>query len=78
MAEDALDGGHVGLGEAADLDDDEEPPDRGHQDGHETEQEVGRGQDGQPEQPKPEQQIDLKMRVFRIRRCCTKSSPFHL
>ena len=55
MAEDALDGGHVGLGEAADLDDDEEPPDRGHQDGHETEQEVGRGQDGQPEQPKPEQ-----------------------
>ena len=55
MAEDALDGGDVRLGEAADLDDDQEPPDRGHQDGHQPEHQVGRSQNGQPEQPEPEQ-----------------------
>ena len=55
MAEDALDGGDVGLGEAADLDDDQQPPDRGHEDGHQPEHQVYSGQDGQSEQPEPEQ-----------------------
>ena len=55
VAEDALDGGDVRLGEAADLDDDQESPDGGHQDGHQPEHQVGRSQDGQPEQPEPEQ-----------------------
>ena len=55
MAEDALGGVHVRVGEAADLDDDQEPPDRGHQDGDQPEHQVGRGQYGQPEQPEPEQ-----------------------
>ena len=55
MAEDALDGGDVRLGEAADLDDDQESPDRGHQDGHQPEHQVGRRHYGQPKQPEPEQ-----------------------
>ena len=55
VAEDALGGVHVRLGEASDLDDDQEPPDRGHHDGHQPEHQVGGGQYGQPKQPEPEQ-----------------------
>ena len=55
VAEDALGGGDVRLGEAADLDDDQESPDRGHQDGHQPEHQVGRRHYGQPKQPEPEQ-----------------------
>ena len=59
VTEDVLAGWHVRGGEAPDLDDDEEPPDGGHEDGDEPEEEVSEGDQGQPEHPEPEQQVDL-------------------
>ena len=59
VAQHVLAGGHIWGGEASDLDDDEEPSDGRDEDGDQSEEEVGGGQQGQSEHPEPEQQVNL-------------------
>ena len=61
MAQHVLTAGQVGAVEAADLDEDQEAPQGGNHDGEKSEEEVGEGQEGQSEQPEPQQQVDLEL-----------------
>ena len=63
VAKDVLTAGHVGVSETSDLNDDEEPPDWRYKDGDQPEQEVGGGQQGQPEHPEPKQQVNLQWKL---------------
>ena len=59
MAQHVLTAGQVGVGEAPDLDEDQEAPQGRNRDGEQSEEEVGGGQNCQSKHPKPEQQVNL-------------------
>ena len=61
MTQHVLTAGQVGVGEAPDLDEDQETPQGRNRDGEQPEEEVREGQYCQSKEPEPEQQVDLKL-----------------
>ena len=66
MAQHVLTAGQVGGREAPDLEDDKEPSQGRNQDGEQSEEEVGGGQNCQSKHPEPQQQVNLDLLLYNL------------
>ena len=66
VAQHVLTAGQVGGREAPDLEDDKEPSQGRNQDGEQSEEEVGGGQNCQSKHPEPQQQVNLDLLLYNL------------
>ena len=73
MTEDTLAGGHIRVGEPADLEDDQQSSHWRKEDCQESEQKMDKSQNCQPKHPEPKKKVNLKqsdLDIFRFSILC--------